>query len=82
MYHCFSKIHNVYNSIYHASLDLNNPSSNPPSSTESEKSNVSVPQDKSKTLQNVVQNVQNNPPDPTDTNIDGKIWANWQLYTA
>ena len=64
-------IHCTY--MYIPPLDLNNVSSTPPSSTESEKSNVPLPQNKSKSVQNVVQNMQNNPPDPTDTNIDGKI---------
>ena len=52
-------------------------SSTPPSSTESglsEKSNVSLPSDKSKSVQKVVENAENNIPDTTDTNTDGKVW--------
>ena len=60
-------------------LDLNNVSSTPPSSTESEKTNVPLPPDKSKSVQNVVQNFDNNPPDTTDTNSDGTTYYRYTL---
>ena len=60
-------------------LELNNAYSAPSSSTESDKSNVSLPSDKSKSAQNVVQNVGNNIPDTTDTNSDCKIYV-YNIY--
>ena len=52
--------------------DLNSSSSTLPSSTESEKSNESLPLNKSISPQKVVENIQNNPPDTTDTDTDSK----------
>ena len=54
---------------------MNKKSSTPSSSTESggsEKSNVSLSSEKSKAVQKVVENVENNYPDTTDTDTDSK----------
>ena len=56
-------------------LESNNAYSAPSSSTESDKSNVSLPSDKSRSAQNAVLNVENNIPDTTDTNSDCKIYV-------